>query len=185
MPLSAPKARKHLHTRTITCTGYEREDGLWDIEGHMTDQKTYAFENDWRGTVGAGDKVHEMWLRLTLDDHLVVQDAEAVTDNSPFEMCPNITDSYKQLIGIKVGLGWRRAIRQKLGGRLGCTHLTELLAPIATVALQTMMPTLMKRREERKEKSTRPPGILDTCHAWSADSEVVKKLLPDHYAGEE
>ena len=35
MPLSKPAPRKHIHTREIKCLGFEREDGLWDIEGRL------------------------------------------------------------------------------------------------------------------------------------------------------
>ena len=45
MPLSAPSARKKLHTRNIELNGYLREDGLFDIEAHMTDIKTYSIDN--------------------------------------------------------------------------------------------------------------------------------------------
>ncbi|MBO6784243.1 MAG: DUF2889 domain-containing protein, partial [Alphaproteobacteria bacterium] len=45
MPLSPPAEREHIHTRTVECAGYRRTDGLWDIEGHLTDVKTYTFEN--------------------------------------------------------------------------------------------------------------------------------------------
>ena len=37
MPLSPPVGRQHLHTRRVTCQGFFREDGLWDIEGRITD----------------------------------------------------------------------------------------------------------------------------------------------------
>ena len=66
MPLSPPTARKLLHTRTVSCHGYQRDDGLWDIEGHLVDGKTYGFDNDHRGVVNAGEPVHEMWLRLSI-----------------------------------------------------------------------------------------------------------------------
>ena len=56
MPLSAPVARQHLHTRRVTCTGYFREDGLFDIEGQITDEKTYEQDNEWRGKLKAGDR---------------------------------------------------------------------------------------------------------------------------------
>ena len=36
MPLSPPVGRQHLHTRRITCQGFYRDDGLWDIEGRIT-----------------------------------------------------------------------------------------------------------------------------------------------------
>ena len=42
MPLPNPVPRKLMHTRAIECNGYEREDGLWDIEAHLTDTKTVA-----------------------------------------------------------------------------------------------------------------------------------------------
>ena len=71
-PLSAPVERKHLHTRRYEFQGYQRTDGLWDIEGRMTDTKTYGFPNEWRGEIKADEPIHDMWLRLTLDDDLVV-----------------------------------------------------------------------------------------------------------------
>ena len=51
MPLSPPAPRTHIHTRTVTVMGYEREDGLFDIEAQMTDTKTYGFRNNWRGEI--------------------------------------------------------------------------------------------------------------------------------------
>ena len=129
MPFPDASPRKHAHTRAIDYRGYEREDGLWDIEAHMTDTKTYEFTNKWRGTVPVGEPMHEMLLRVTIDDNFVIQDIFAATEHSPFEMCPAIAPNYKKLIGIKMGPGWRKAIRMKVGGTEGCTHLTELLFP--------------------------------------------------------
>ncbi len=103
MPLSAPAPRRHYHTRQVTCRGYFREDGLWDIEGHMTDEKTYAFENSDRGEIQAGEPVHEMSIRLTIDDSMVIRDIEAVTDHGPFTLCGDIAPAYRKLIGIRIG----------------------------------------------------------------------------------
>ena len=64
MPLSKPDARRHAHTREIQCLGYEREDGLWDIEGSIRDSKTYSFDNIDRGGVAAGEAIHHMLVRL-------------------------------------------------------------------------------------------------------------------------
>lgn len=64
MPLSSPAPREHRHTRLLDMRGYRREDGLWDIEGHMTDTKTYQFENEHRGSVMPGTALHDMWIRL-------------------------------------------------------------------------------------------------------------------------
>lgn len=188
MPLSQPVARKHLHTRAIDYRGYQRDDGLWDIEAHMTDVKTYAFKNNWRGEVQPGEPLHEMLLRVTIDDGFVIRDIEAVTDNSPFAMCPDITANYKSLIGIQMGAGWRKAIRQKVGGIDGCTHITELLFPMATVAMQTLWPLLRDRRDKADSDvsdSPRRPMVIDSCHAWASDSPVVRENAPKWYTGED
>lgn len=189
MPLSKAAARKPLHTRAITCDGYEREDGLWDIEARMEDIKHYAFDNKFRGKVEPGVPLHEMYLRLTLNDDLMVKDVEAQMDHVPFMGCSDIAVDYRKLIGVKIGVGWRRAIKERLGGISGCTHLTELLPVMATVAIQTIMPVIMmRRREEEKDsrKDTRRarPLMLDSCHSWASDGPNVKEFAPDFYTGD-
>ena len=108
MPLSPPAPREHLHDRDIHCKGYAREDGLWDIEGHITDTKAYDFESDWRGEMKAGRPVHQMWVRLTIDDDMLIHTAEAVTDDGPFPICPNAAPNFDVLAGIRIGPGWTR-----------------------------------------------------------------------------
>ena len=50
MALSEPDyPREHWHTRRVECFGYRRGDGMWDIEGHIVDTKTYEFPNQSRG----------------------------------------------------------------------------------------------------------------------------------------
>lgn len=187
MPLPDAVKREHIHTRAITFQGFEREDGMWDIEAHMTDTKTYEFENDWRGKISVGEPLHEMLIRVTIDSEFVIHDVEAATENSPFEMCPDITPNYKALVGITMGPGWRKVIRQKVGGKEGCTHITELLFPMATVAFQTIWPRRrrqLKQSDSNTGSGSRRPQVLDTCHAWATDSPVVKKNAPKFYTGD-
>jgi hypothetical protein len=184
MPLSPPVSRTHIHTRSIKFSGYEREDGLFDIEAHMTDTKTYEFENLWRGKVQVGEALHEMLLRVTIDDQFLIHDVEAVTDHSPFAMCPDIAPNYKDLKGLRMAAGWRQAVRARVGGTNGCTHLTELLYPLATVAFQTIKPLQNHRRRQVDSDgsaSAGKPFVLNTCHAWAEDSPVVKQNAPAWY----
>ena len=81
MPLSPPAARKELHLRRVEVCGYQRDDGLWDIEGRLVDTKTYGFDNFDRGRIEAGDPIHEMRLRLTLD-------GESLADAALFALAP-------------------------------------------------------------------------------------------------
>jgi hypothetical protein len=44
MPLPAPAVdRSASHTRQIVCEGFERADGLYDIDGWLTDTKAFVF----------------------------------------------------------------------------------------------------------------------------------------------
>jgi hypothetical protein len=181
-PLSAPTVRERLHTRLYDFGGYAREDGLWDIEGRMTDTKTYAFKNRHRGEVQAGEALHDMWIRLTIDEEFVVRDIEAATAAGPFAICPAVAPNFKRMIGERLGRGWRQNVRERLGGVEGCTHLTEMLQAMATVAYQTLYPVLAKKAAENPRPGK--PPMLDSCHALRSDGEVVKAQWPEHYTGD-
>ena len=183
MPLPEPAARRLRHNRTIICEGYERDDGLWDIEAHLTDVKTYGFENRDRGRVEAGEPIHGMWLRLTLDDHFIVHGVEAAMDYTPFAVCSSITPAHKKLVGERIGTGWNRRVRELLGGTQGCTHMREMLGRMATVAIQTMYGRRSTAREEAEEAG-RKPFVIDGCHAWASDGPVVEIEYPDWFTGE-
>jgi hypothetical protein len=185
MPLSPPAiAREHLHTRQVECRGYRRADGLWDIEGRVTDTKTYSYTSDERGEVAVGTPVHDMWIRLTVDDDLVVQALEAVTDFSPFPaVCPGIVPNYQRVVGLKIGPGWTKALKARLGGAEGCTHLLELLGPIATTAFQTIVPMRAKEKGGTGKAGILVP--LNSCHAFSANSPIIGKYAPDKFSGNE
>ena len=191
MPLSQPAApRKRLHVRSVECRGYLREDGLWDIEGHIVDTKTYAFHNRHRGEIEAGEPVHDMWLRLTIDDSMRIREVEAATDHGPFRTCPAITANFKRLEGLTIGPGFRRAVRDRVGGLQGCTHLVELVGPVATTAFQTMTARRhahgaqeARAGAEGEPDESKRPRFLDTCHALASDGPVVKEQWPEFYTG--
>jgi Protein of unknown function (DUF2889) len=180
MPLSPPAPREAIHTRRVEVRGYRRADGLWDIEGHLADTKTYPFRNKDRGEVKAGEPVHDMWLRLTIDDEMTVQAVEAATEASPYAVCGAITPNFQRLVGLRIGPGLRGKVKDRLGGTEGCTHLVELIWPIATAAYQTILPL---KESERRAGARKRPAILDTCHALASDGEVVKTHWPEFYRG--
>ena len=179
MPLTPAASREALHHRRIDCRGFRRSDGLWDIEAHLTDVKSYAFPNTERGEIAAGEPVHEMWIRVTVDDDMTVKDVAASMDATPYRICPDIVPAHTALIGHKIGPGWSRTVRRLLGGTKGCRHLLELLGPVATVAFQTIVPLKARLAGDPHAK----PPHLDTCHAMASDGEVVKRHYPKFYTG--
>ncbi|MEM7071226.1 MAG: DUF2889 domain-containing protein [Pseudomonadota bacterium] len=187
-----PKAvkRELLHRRTIVCEGFIRDDGLFDIEGQMIDVKDYDFKNTHRGLIEAGEPLHDMRIRLTLDNDLEVKDIVAATAYSPYRQCSDIAPAYKKLIGEKIQSGWSRKIKQTFRRELGCTHLSELLITMATVALQTILGSanskkMMKLQAPLKTssdqidqtKSSKISFAIGGCYALRADGLVASELL--------
>jgi hypothetical protein len=182
MPLPNAAARRLIHTRAIQCKGYEREDGLWDIEAHLVDTKTVRHSRRHGGRDREpGEPVHDMWIRLTIDLDFVIHDAQAATDSGPYPQCGDIAPRFSKLIGVKIGPGWRREIAARLGGTNGCTHLTELLGPLGTTAYQATG----RAREARAAQVplTRRPYQINSCHVYKEDSEAVLERWPQFYTG--
>jgi hypothetical protein len=109
MPLSEPAPRTAIHVRRVECQGFQREDGLWDIEGYMTDVKTHVHQRRDGGVPRApGEPIHQMRVRLTIDLDFLIHDCEAVTESAPYAGCGDIAPAFKALVGLKIGPGWRR-----------------------------------------------------------------------------
>jgi hypothetical protein len=183
------ESRELLHKRDFAFEGYKRADGHYDIEGRMTDRKTYAFPNDFRGEIQADEPLHDMRIRVTIDDAFRILDINAETAAAPFEICPAITPVFASLKGERIGRGWSALLKEKFGGVQGCTHHVELLRTLATVAFQTVYGEQQRRRRaqpaatlrESGEEKKKRPAFIDTCHALAADGEVVKQSWPDFY----
>ncbi|PCI70164.1 MAG: hypothetical protein COB26_04025 [Piscirickettsiaceae bacterium] len=181
MPLPESSTRKHLHTRQITCHGYQRDDGLWEVDAQLTDIKTYHVDNTYRHGIEAGEPIHDMKIRLTIDEQFIVRDCISVTDKSPFACCPDINPIFRKLIGQKIAAGWTMRVKKLVGGLQGCTHLTDLLGPATTTLFQTMSSMGKKRQLDVQPR----PFFLNGCHAWDTNGEQVQQLYPAFYTGDD
>ena len=180
MPLSPPAARERLHLRRVSYEGFRRDDGLFDIEAHITDHK----ERDYKLAMGTRSKdipVHQMWARVTIDRSFAVINIEAATDDMPYPgQCNRITPEYKKLIGANLLKGFRKSIAEHMGGVKGCTHLSELLGYLPTAAVQTFAGI----RSETDSHDGKKPFQLDSCHALATTSETVRVYYPKWYVAE-
>ena len=179
MPLSNLEiVRERIHARHITVEGFRRDDGLWDIEGCLLDTKDHDF-NLYRGVRLAGEAVHCMRVRWTIDSTLTILAVEAVMDALPYPgVCDAIQERYQKLIGLRVGSGFRRAVNERFGRENGCSHITELVGAMAAGTVQTLAPYL------HKESNTQPFQI-GGCHAWAQDGPLVREHYPQWYSREE
>lgn len=172
--------REMFHTRQVTCTGFSRSDGLWDVEGHLVDTKEHFFVAWGAKPIQPGAPLHEMRLWITIDDELVIRGARASIDNAPFDgECAAIAGAYRRLIGFRIGPGFSRRVKEAFRGPAGCVHVTELLGPMATTAVQTVR--LGKKRRAGVEAARRRPSsedhrrVLDSCHAFRRGGNVMRE----------
>lgn len=183
MALSAPSDRVPSHTRRLEIRGYERADGLWDIEGHLTDTKPFDYYDDDRPRK-KDEPIHDMWLRLTIDEDLRVHAAEAHTAAGPYGICAEINPNFAALAGLTIGPGWSRRVRERVGGVHGCTHLMEMLGQMGTTAMQTLWAKQAEAFRARSERiEAPPPGLLDSCYAWRRDGPVIGRKFPAYADG--
>ena len=179
MPLSLPASpRERLHSRQVTYEGFQRDDGLFDIEGRLVDTK----DRDTTllsGVRPAGEAIHDMWVRVTIDPTFTIRDLEARSDRVPYPGgCDSIGPAYRALIGANLLSGFRKRLHDTMGHVRGCTHLTEMLSSLPTAAVQTFA-GLRKREDEGTEK----PFQLDRCHALETTSDTVRRYYPRWYRG--
>lgn len=176
MPLSPPAGRTPGHCRTITTQAYRRDDGLWDLEGHLTDVwPTPVPCAD--GMLPAGQPMHDMWLRLTVDRTATIVAAEAASDAGPYgKACGTIVPDYAKLVGVQIARGYRDAIRQLFGRTAGCTHISELATVMGSAAMQALW-------EDMNADPAARPAALDGCHALKSDGPQVARFFPRWYRG--
>lgn len=183
MPLSpSTVARSRVHTRRITLEGWQREDGLWDIEGRLTDTKDQDYHLG-SGVRQPGEAVHDMLVRITIDNHFSIVAAEASSESVPYPGgCDTIAPVYRQLVGLNLMHDFRRNVHELFGSVKGCSHITELLMLLPAVAFQTFASFMT---ETTGYDTSVKPFPLDKCHALGTSTETVRRYYPKWYRGRE
>ena len=175
MPLPPPDcARVASHQRSITISAHARADGLWDVEGQLTDAWPVPVPRA-GGMLAPGEPMHSMWLRLTVDRTATIVAVRAVTDAGPYgSACGTNAPDYDQLVGVRVARGYRDAIRRLFGRTAGCTHMNELAGAMGSAVLQALWSELTQDPDEQ-------PFSIDGCHALKASGPQVAQFFPRWY----
>lgn len=180
MSLSTPVSRRALrHTRAIDIQAFAREDGLWDLDAHITDIKV-ADTLLASGLRPGGQPLHDLWLRITVDRQLTIVAAEAVSDAVPYTgFCNTIGPAYDALVGLNLMRGFRHELKARLSGIAGCTHLTELAQILPTAAVQAFANDVWPTYDSATAvQPTEKPFQLDKCHALRTDGGAVAQFYP-------
>ena len=129
--------RRRVHLRRITCEGFVRGDGLIDIEGLLVDTKPEAIQLLTK-RVAAGEPIHQMRIRLTIDRARRIVDVQASSEQHPYPACIEVEAGYRKLIGLRIEPGFTMEVKRLMRGVEGCTHMTEMIPAMASTFFQTV-----------------------------------------------
>jgi hypothetical protein len=186
LPEAAPQ-RLLKHRRQIDVQVYSRGDGLWEVDATITDVKTR--DAHLAGQVrAAGTPIHDMLLRLVVDERLNIVGAGSSTRWMPYAgQCDKHGDDnghehgdvYARLVGLNLLQGFRQAMRERVGGVLGCTHLTELAQVLPTAVVQAFAGEVIDTRGDTADAAR--PFQIDRCHALRSSGDAVRTFYPRWY----
>lgn len=180
MTLPPAALRRQLkHRRQIDVQVFARGDGLWEVDAVLTDLKTRVAH------LASGDRepgvpLHEMLLRLVVNEQLDIVAAGSETRWMPYTgQCNDHDDVYARLVGLNLLQNFRVALRERVGGVLGCTHITELAQVLPTAVVQAFAGEVIDTRGHADGAAQ--PFQIDRCHALRSDGAVVREHYPRWY----
>ena len=178
--LPEPAPREAVHTRSIVCRSFRRDDGLLDIDGRFIDTRPFAYDSDFRGRCQAGSALHNMQLRLTIARDRSIAALVSAMPSTPYEGCAGVNPNFQRLVGLSIAKGFRKAMREKIGGVEGCTHIVALLDAMSAAAVQAFASAAYAPKKPGQPEPVRIwklDALVDTCFSYQRDGEVMKRLL--------
>jgi hypothetical protein len=158
---------------------FDRDDGLYDIEARLIDRKPFPFVRKSSPVpIPPGEPLHDISIRMTVDKDYVVRGLVASSDTTPWPLCKEATSTLSVLVGERVARGWSSKVKERLRGAASCTHLMEMLIPMATTAFQGIRG--LHPEQARSVDGNGVPAKIDSCFAYGREREVVRMLWPEH-----
>jgi hypothetical protein len=177
--LPAPDARTSVHTRSIVCRSFLRDDGLIDIEGRFIDTRPFPYQSDWRGDTPAGAALHHMQLRITLDSQRIIVALTSAMPSTPYKGCDEVNINFQRLVGLSIARGFRKELLERLGGSEGCTHVLGLLTAMSAAAVQSFTSSYYAPRKPgitAPKKVFTLTALIDSCYSYRQDGPLVRDM---------
>jgi hypothetical protein len=181
LPLSERKSRIPLHRRQITIDAFECDDGRVELEALLVDTKPFDFVlGAERPNVVAGEPIHRIMVRLTVDENAVIQATEIAMDATPYHYCREVETRFN-LNGIKIGNGFAKAVSERIGAADNCWHVQQVLPQMATAYIQATFPATRQRINQLPPDERPAPAMLNTCVGWQSHRAHVRDEHPVYY----
>jgi hypothetical protein len=177
--LPAPAPRRIVHTRSIVCRSFLRDDGLIDVDGRFIDTRPFAYQSEWRGATPGGDALHHMQLRVTLDSRRNIVALQSAMPSTPYASCDEVNINFQRLVGLSIGRGFRKELIERLGGAEGCTHVLGLLTAMSAAAVQSFTSSFYAPRKAGSPAPIRIwnlDAMIDSCYSYRKDGPLVHNM---------
>ena len=166
------------HVRTVELRVYERPDVFVVVAG-LQDHRP------WAAGTSKVENVHHMALTVTVRrSDLTIVAAEAEMLRFPHVECRQIEEAFCGLVGLSVARGYTRAVQDRFGRTLGCTHLEFLARSIGPAVVQAVTSSGARAAVV----GLGGPGVgsgnvgagtnwvADSCHVWAVGGVGEQKL---------
>jgi hypothetical protein len=115
------------------------------------------------------DRFHHIQTTVIYDYNTkFIIDATAEMKLVPFDLCHEVCNKMKELIGLEIKQGIGKWIREIAGGPRGCTHLVDLVMDSIKCVVQVtdfcMLPEDMPFDEKLQKIQS---ANISTCHTYS------------------
>jgi hypothetical protein len=172
--------RAFVHRRVIEIDVAAGADaGTLMATGRLTDVKGQRVAMYTGRQLPVGGVPHDMHVRLLIGPGQEIRGVVVEMAEVPGPPCRAVVPSFQQLVGVRVGSGYRAALRERFGGLHGCVHVLELL--------NAMGPPIMQAAWTVELGEGYDPGAMaaweGTCHVYAPDGAVVERLR--HEAAEQ
>jgi hypothetical protein len=120
-----------------------------------------------------------MQLRVTIDRERRVVALVSAMSATPYEGCAQVNPNFQRVVGLSLGRGFRKALRERLGGVDGCTHVLALFDAVAAAAVQAFASNAhapQRPSEAEPVRIWKLDALLDTCWSYRSDGPVVQRL---------
>ena len=178
-PPPASPQRQLRHRRQIDVQVFACGNGLWEVDAVLSDVKTRVATMA-EGPRPAGTPIHDMLLRLVVNEQFDIIKAGSESRWMPYPgLCNEHGDAYSKLVGLNLLQDFRKLLRQRVGGVLGCTHITELAQVLPTAVMQAFAGEVIDTRGAAEGAAK--PFQIDHCHALRSSAEAVRLHYPRWY----
>lgn len=138
-------------------------------------------ENRFMVTVSMKDPFHDMGVEVVFQyPDLIIVSIKPWVNQTPYPICPTALIRISKCVGLQVKPGLAFLLERQIGGKEGCTHLTNLILDACHISVQGLL--AKKCMEMGNPQQPYPPedkiafleqhrlSVRNTCVAYSVQS---------------